>query len=109
MVTTAIIGGTGVYDPDLLEDVKEIVQETPYGKVAILVGKHEGLDIAFIPRHGGGHSIPPHLINYRANIMALHMIGVKNILATAAVGRFILNLNRDAMFWLTSFGFYPYP
>ena len=86
MVSIAIIGGTGVYDPDLLEDVKEIVQETPYGKVAILVGKHEGLDIAFIPRHGGGHSIPPHLINYQANIMALHMIGVKNILATAAVG-----------------------
>ena len=86
MVSMAIIGGTGVYDPDLLEDVKEIVQETPYGKVAILVGKHEGLDIAFIPRHGGGHSIPPHLINYQANIMALHMIGVKNILATAAVG-----------------------
>jgi 5'-methylthioadenosine phosphorylase len=86
MLTTAIIGGTGVYDPDLLEDTHEIIQETPYGNAAIMIGKYQGNEVAFIPRHGGGHSIPPHLINYRANIMALHMIGVKNILATAAVG-----------------------
>ncbi|MGI5911991.1 MAG: S-methyl-5'-thioadenosine phosphorylase [Syntrophomonadaceae bacterium] len=86
MLTTAIIGGTGVYDPDLLDDVTEITQETPYGSVFIMKGKYQGSEVAFIPRHGGNHSIPPHLINYRANIMALHQIGVKNILATAAVG-----------------------
>jgi len=86
MITTAIIGGTGVYDPELLENTREIIQETPYGKAAILTGTYEGNEVAFIPRHGGNHSIPPHLINYRANIMALHLLGVKNIMATAAVG-----------------------
>jgi len=86
MLTTAIIGGTGVYDPGLLDDVKEIIEETPYGSATITIGKYQNYEIAFIPRHGGKHSIPPHLINYRANIMALHQLGVKNILATAAVG-----------------------
>ncbi|MDD3878515.1 MAG: S-methyl-5'-thioadenosine phosphorylase [Syntrophomonas sp.] len=86
MIRTAIIGGTGVYDPCLLEDVKEIIEKTPYGNVAVSIGKYAGIEVAFIPRHGLEHSIPPHLINFRANIMALHQLGVKNILATAAVG-----------------------
>jgi len=82
----AIIGGTGVYDPHLLGNISHIVQDTPYGSVEITVGKYEDVEVAFIPRHGRKHSVPPHLINYRANIMALNMIGVKRILATAAVG-----------------------
>ncbi|MDD3268759.1 MAG: S-methyl-5'-thioadenosine phosphorylase [Syntrophomonadaceae bacterium] len=86
MVRTAVIGGTGVYDPRLLDDVKEIMQDTPYGKVQISIGRYQECEVAFIPRHGIQHSIPPHLINYRANIMALKMLGIKNILATAAVG-----------------------
>lgn len=86
MLTTAIIGGTGVYDPELLDNTREIGQETPYGTATVMTGTYEGKEIAFIPRHGGSHSIPPHLINYRANIMALHMLGIKNIMATAAVG-----------------------
>lgn len=86
MLSTAIIGGTGIYDPKLLDNTRKIVQETPYGTATVITGSYEGEEIAFIPRHGGSHSIPPHLINYRANIMALHMLGVKNIMATAAVG-----------------------
>lgn len=91
MIKTAIIGGTGVYDPELLDDIKEIVQDTIYGEVKVMVGKFEGHEVAFIPRHGSSHSVPPHLINYRANIMALKKLGVQNIMATAAVG----SLNYD--------------
>ena len=83
---TAIIGGTGVYDPDLLENIKEIAVDTIYGQIKALTGFYEGIEIAFIPRHGADHGVPPHLINYQANIMALHQMGVENIIATAAVG-----------------------
>ncbi len=86
MVKTAIIGGTGVYDPEILDDIKEIIQDTKYGQVKVMVGNFEGHEVAFIPRHGSNHSVPPHLINYRANIMALKELGVHNIMATAAVG-----------------------
>ncbi len=83
---TAIIGGTGVYDPELLDDIREIIVDTVYGQVKLMTGSYQGIEIAFIPRHGSDHGVPPHLINYRANIMALHQSGVKNIIATAAVG-----------------------
>lgn len=83
---TAIIGGTGVYDPELLDNIREIVVDTIYGRVKLMAGSYQGTEIAFIPRHGSDHGVPPHLINYRANIMALHQSGVKNIIATAAVG-----------------------
>lgn len=86
MIEIGIIGGTGVYDPEILDGVKEQVQNTRYGSVKILTGHYKGTKVAFIARHGADHSVPPHLINYRANIMALKEIGVKNILATAAVG-----------------------
>ncbi len=86
MLNVAVIGGTGVYDPHLLGDVREVVEKTPYGNVNVSVGKCDGIEVAFIPRHGLDHSVPPHLINYRANIKALQQLGIKNILATAAVG-----------------------
>ncbi len=92
MIKLAIIGGTGVYNPRMLDNIKETIQNTPYGDVKVTIGSHAGEDIAFIPRHGSLHSVPPHLINYRANIMALNMLGVKNILATAAVGSLNLDL-----------------
>ncbi len=83
-----IIGGTGVYDPKLLENSEEIEIETPYGKPSdkITVGIYSGRRVAFLPRHGKGHKIPPHKINYRANIWALKELGVKRILAPQAVG-----------------------
>lgn len=86
MPEIAIIGGTGVYDPHLLEDVREVTQNTPYGRVDVSVGKYQDMEMAFVPRHGKEHSVPPHLINYRANIMALKELGVSSIIATAAVG-----------------------
>lgn len=82
----AIIGGTGVYDSAMLESPRNIVIDTPYGQAAATIGQYEGKSVAFMPRHGVGHSIPPHKINYRANIMALRQLGVTQVFATAAVG-----------------------
>ena len=82
----AIIGGTGVYDPRLLKDLRTEEVRTPYGDVEVQVGTYEGVEVAFMPRHGRGHSIPPHRINYRANIWGLRHLGVRRVLATAAVG-----------------------
>lgn len=86
MFKTAIIGGTGVYDPYLIDGMEERLIATPYGEAKVITGQFQGTEVAFLARHGEKHSVPPHLINYRANIMALKMLGVQNIIATAAVG-----------------------
>ncbi|MGB8954881.1 MAG: S-methyl-5'-thioadenosine phosphorylase [Tumebacillaceae bacterium] len=82
----AIIGGTGVYDPALLEDAERHTIDTPYGTADVTIGTYAGKRVAFMPRHGYKHSVAPHKINYRANIRALKQIGVHTVLATAAVG-----------------------
>jgi 5'-methylthioadenosine phosphorylase len=83
-----IFGGTGIYDPGLLSESKEIIIETPFGKTSdsITVGVYKGRKVAFIPRHGKKHTIPPHLINFRANIWAFKEMGIKRIIAPSAVG-----------------------
>jgi 5'-methylthioadenosine phosphorylase len=85
-VKVAVIGGTGVYDPNIMTNIKDETITTPYGKVQLKIGDYRGKPVAFMNRHHENHSVPPHLINYRANITALKKLGVKNILATAAVG-----------------------
>jgi len=90
-VKIAIIGGTGVYDPEILTDIREERIATPYGPVKAVIGNYRSREIAFMARHGIDHSTPPHLVNYRGNISALKDLGVKNIFATAAVG----SLNTD--------------
>ncbi|MHB9146781.1 MAG: S-methyl-5'-thioadenosine phosphorylase [Symbiobacteriia bacterium] len=81
-----IIGGTGVYDPRILDNPKEDVVLTPYGLAAVKVGTYRGSEVVFMARHGATHSVPPHLVNYRANIWALRQLGVESVIATAAVG-----------------------
>ena len=83
-----IFGGTGIYDSGLLKDSKEITIDTPYGKTSdsITVGEFNGRKVAFMPRHGKKHTIPPHLINFRANIWAFKELGIKRIIAPSAVG-----------------------
>ncbi|MFQ5940196.1 MAG: S-methyl-5'-thioadenosine phosphorylase [Nitrososphaerales archaeon] len=90
----AIVGGTGIYDSGLFRDKKEIKVYTPYGDPSDLLtlGRYAGRSIAFIPRHGRGHRIPPHKINARANIWALKQLGVGRILAPAAVGSMRMRL-----------------
>ena len=83
-----IFGGTGIYDSGLLKESKEITIDTPYGKTSdsITIGEFNGRKVAFMPRHGKKHTIPPHLINYKANIWAFKELGVKRIIAPSAVG-----------------------
>ncbi|ASJ02267.1 5'-methylthioadenosine phosphorylase [Thermococcus profundus] len=92
MPRIAIIGGSGVYDPKLLQNVREETVKTPYGEVRVKIGEYNGEEIAFLARHGEGHSVPPHKINYRANIWALYELGVERILSTSAVGSLNLEM-----------------
>lgn len=85
-VKIAVIGGTGVYDSSMLTDTRDEKVVTPYGDVSLKIGSYGGKYVAFMNRHGEKHAVPPHLVNYRANIDALKRLGVKSILATAAVG-----------------------
>tara|TARA_R110001606_G_scaffold361754_7_gene515410 strand:+ start:332633 stop:333373 length:741 start_codon:yes stop_codon:yes gene_type:complete len=84
----AIIGGTGLTVLDGLNIVEHHVVSTPFGLPSseILEGELDGKTVFFLPRHGSKHTIPPHKINYRANIWALHHLGVDRIIAVAAVG-----------------------
>jgi 5'-methylthioadenosine phosphorylase len=83
-----IIGGSGVYDPELFEDVKKVKIATPYGapSAPVEVGNFMGRKVAFITRHGHGHVLPPHMVNYRANIWAMKELGVERIISPCAVG-----------------------
>ena len=87
-IDIGIIGGTGMYDAALFSERKDIKVYTPFGDPSdlITIGEYCGRRVAFIPRHGKGHRIPPHRINNRANIWALKELGVKRIIAPTAVG-----------------------
>ncbi|MBD3193089.1 MAG: S-methyl-5'-thioadenosine phosphorylase [Candidatus Heimdallarchaeota archaeon] len=82
-----IIGGSGFYKFSSDCSIKNI--ETPFGKVSLQISTLENTEIAFIPRHGIDHDIPPHKVNYRANIYALYSHGIKKIVATNSVGSLI--------------------
>src|SRR5438445_12225306 len=84
----AVIGGSGLYEIEELRDATEHNVDTPFGSPSdILVGgKLSGRQVYFLPRHGGGHRILPHEINYRANVYALRSMNVRWIISVAAVG-----------------------
>jgi 5'-methylthioadenosine phosphorylase len=84
----AIIGGTGVYDTAMLDNVREVEIDTPFGKPSdtITIGSFREINVAFLPRHGKGHRISPSKLNSRANILALKKLGVKRIISASAVG-----------------------
>ena len=83
-----IIGGTGLTQLDNLTVIRRQIARTPYGESSqpLIFGEIAGEEVVFLARHGGGHSIPPHAVNYRANIWALHSVGVTHLLAVATVG-----------------------
>lgn len=85
-----LIAGTGFYDWAALENQQERCVETPYGTATVFVGEvmtdGGAKSVAFLPRHAKNHTIPPHMINYRANIWALKSLGVEKIVAVNAVG-----------------------
>ena len=81
-----VFGGSGFYS--LLDDVREIKVDTPYGPPsdAFFLAEVGGRRVAFLPRHGRRHTIPPHLINYRANVWAMRSLGVKAVISPCAAG-----------------------
>jgi len=85
---TGIIGGSGLYDIDGIEVMDRLKIETPFGTPSddLLLASYHGQEIVFLPRHGRGHVLPPHQINYRANIYAMKLAGVSRIISISAVG-----------------------
>ncbi|MET7934451.1 S-methyl-5'-thioadenosine phosphorylase [Streptomyces sp. NPDC005322] len=81
-----VIGGSGFYS--FLDDVTETTVETPYGAPSdsLFLGEIAGRRVAFLPRHGRAHHLPPHRINYRANLWALRSVGVRQVFGPCAVG-----------------------
>lgn len=88
MTTVAVIGGTGMNRWPGLDVRKTLDLDTPYGKPSapLVIGRVYGIEAAFLARHGEGHKLPPHAINYRANLWALREAGVRSVVAIAAVG-----------------------
>jgi len=82
----AVIGGSGFDEWSELERAQHHQVETPYGDALVMEGELPDGEILFMPRHGAGHRLPPHLINYRANIHALQQLGATHVLAVNAVG-----------------------
>ena len=88
MAIVGVIGGSGLYQIDGIQDLKEVSIETPFGAPsdAFITGKIDGTPVVFLPRHGRGHSISPTEINYRANIWGMKKLGVSAIVSISAVG-----------------------
>ncbi len=84
MPRIGIIGGSGLYS--LLDSPRTVEVDTPFGRVELSMGSLGGRSVAFLPRHGRGHRIPPFRVNYRGNLLALRKVGVERVLATNAVG-----------------------
>lgn len=83
-----VIGGSGVYEIPGLADVREERIDTPFGAPsdAVVRGRLGGTELLFLPRHGRGHQHPPHLVNYRANVCAMKLLGATHLVSMSAVG-----------------------
>lgn len=86
--TLGILGGSGLYELQGLEEVEEVKLTTPFGDPSdvLVTGRLQGVRMAFLPRHGRGHRLAPHELPYRANIHAMKQLGMECVLATSAVG-----------------------
>lgn len=95
--TIGVIGGTGLYS--LVDHAESVDVDTPWGEPSdvISVAAFGGRPVAFVPRHGRGHTVPPHRINYRANLWALHSLGVERVLAPCASGSLSADRSPGAM------------
>ena len=83
-----IIGGTGLYQMEGFTGVREVAVSTPFGPPsdAVMLGELEGRRVAFLPRHGRGHRVLPHELNFQANVFAMKSLGVEFLLSVSAVG-----------------------
>ncbi len=98
-MTIAIIGGSGLSQLPELKVTDKIIVDTPWSKspASIITGELNKTNIVFLPRHGDSHTIPPHKINYRANIWALKKIGVKKIISVNSVGGITKLINPNSI------------
>lgn len=110
LVKLGIIGGTGVYDLPVLEHEDEDVVRTEYGAVRIQRatyrsrgGTGRDVSVSFVARHGVGHTLPPHRINYHANVRALKKVGADWVLATTAVGSLLPDIHPGELVLLDQF------
>ena len=105
MIKVGIIGGSGLDNPDILVNAKDIEVQTPYGKPSsfLKTGKIGDAEVVLLSRHGREHTIPPSQVNFRANIQALKEIGCTHILATTAVGSLKAEIKRGDMVILDQF------
>jgi 5'-methylthioadenosine phosphorylase len=105
MVKIGIIGGSGLDNPDILFDAKDVDVDTQYGKPSspLKTGKIGGVDVVIIARHGREHTIPPTQVNFRANIAALQKVGCTHILATTACGSLKKEIGRGDFVVLDQF------
>ena len=87
-INLAVIGGSGLYNFPGLENAERRTVDTPYGPASgdIVVGDFAGKRLAFLARHGESHTLPPHRVNYRANLWALHSLGARQVVGVNAVG-----------------------
>ena len=83
-----IIGGSGLYNLDLIQNREFVQIETPYGKPSdkVITGNIGDAPVAFLSRHGEGHRLNPSEVNYRANLYALKVLGVNKLISSTAVG-----------------------
>lgn len=88
LIDCAFIGGTGLYRMPGLGELESLAIETPYGQPSAPIrrGDWQGKQIAFLARHGESHGVPPHKVNYRANLWALHQLGARRVVALNTVG-----------------------
>jgi 5'-methylthioadenosine phosphorylase len=105
MAKIGIIGGSGLDNPNILENAKDIEVNTKFGKPSskLKIGKIKGVDVILLARHGREHTIPPTQVNFRANIMALKEQGCTHILATTACGSLKEEIDRGHLVILDQF------
>ncbi len=100
-----IIGGSGLDNPNILQEAKDLEVNTPYGQPSspLKIGKINGIEVVLLARHGREHTIPPTQVNFRANIQALKEIGCTHIIATTACGSLREEINRRDLVILDQF------
>ncbi len=100
-----IIGGSGLDDPDILQNPRDVEVHTPWGQPnsTLRTGEIAGREVAILARHGRAHTTPPTQVNYRANIWALKLAGCSHILATTAVGSLRREIERGHLVVLDQF------
>ncbi|MBS3137963.1 S-methyl-5'-thioadenosine phosphorylase [Candidatus Woesearchaeota archaeon] len=105
MIRVGIIGGSGLDNPNIIQDAKDVEVTTKYGSPSSLLktGKIAGIDVVLLARHGREHTIPPTFVNNKANISALKEIGCTHIIATTAVGSLRKEIGRGDLVIIDQF------